>query len=231
MDAGHGGLDHGTSGTTSSGNPVLEKTAALATAERLRTMLTASGYVVVLSRTKDSPVAALPPSDISGTTYTLAGIHTDIRTRVDCANAANADVLVSIHFNAFDDPSTGGAETFFDPDRSFATQNQSLADDVQSSLMASFAHQGWTAIPDRGVSPDNQGVGGAESSAASSYGHLYLLGPKKKGFNDHPSSMPGILVEPLFLTDPPEADIAASSRGQAAIARGLATGIEKFLGG
>ena len=182
-----------------------------------------------MSRTKDSPVAALPSSDVSGTIYTLSGIHQDIRTRVDCANASNADVLVSIHFNAFDDPSTGGSETYYDPDRSFASKNKALAQDVQSSLMTSFAHEGWTAIPDRGISPDNNGAGGSESAAATAYGHLYLLGPKKEGFNNHPSAMPGVLVEPLFLTDPPEADIASSAKGQTVIARGLADGIAKFL--
>lgn len=231
LDAGHGGLDEGTSGRTSTGARVVEKKVALATAMRLRALLLQRGYRVVMTRTEDTSVAAMGPGDVSGSTYTTAGDHRDIRARVDCANASGAAVMVSIHFNAFDDPSTGGAETYYDPDRSFAARNHRLAEDVQSSLMDSYRRQGWTAIPDRGVTADTNGAGGAISREASDYGHLYLLGPRAAGFNDHPSTMPGVLVEPLFLTDPPEADIAASSRGQRAIARGLAAGISRFLSG
>ena len=44
-----------------------------------------------------------------------------------------------------------------------------------------------------------------------------------------PSAMPGGLVEPLFITDPNEASIAASSRRQQVIAAGLARAIEQYL--
>jgi N-acetylmuramoyl-L-alanine amidase len=49
-----------------------------------------------------------------------------------------------------------------------------------------------------------------------------LLGPAKKGYFSTPSTMPGSLVEPLFITDPFEGSIAASGRGQRVIAAGLA---------
>jgi N-acetylmuramoyl-L-alanine amidase len=38
-----------------------------------------------------------------------------------------------------------------------------------------------------------------------------------------------VLVEPLFLTRPAEAGIAASSSGQRKIAQALVAGIERFL--
>ena len=41
--------------------------------------------------------------------------------------------------------------------------------------------------------------------------------------------MPGAVIEPLYLTDPYEGSIAASSRGQQVIAQGIATAIEQFL--
>ena len=41
--------------------------------------------------------------------------------------------------------------------------------------------------------------------------------------------MPGALVEPLFITDPFEGSIAASSRGQQIIAAGLARAIEQYF--
>jgi N-acetylmuramoyl-L-alanine amidase len=41
--------------------------------------------------------------------------------------------------------------------------------------------------------------------------------------------MPGALVEPLFITDPFEGSIGASSRGQQVIADGLARAIERYF--
>jgi N-acetylmuramoyl-L-alanine amidase len=44
-----------------------------------------------------------------------------------------------------------------------------------------------------------------------------------------PSTMPGALVEPLFITDPFEASIAASLHDQQVIAAGLARAIEQYF--
>ena len=231
VDAGHGGLDEGTHGTTPEGTRITEKQVALATAKQVKARLLERGYEVVMSRTKDSSVAVIPGNEVNGTTYSVRGDRRDIRARVDCANEADTDLLVSVHFNAFDDPSAGGATTYYDPDRGFAMRNERLARDIQDGIMAAYSRAGWTAIPDRGVVPDTSGSGAAVSAEARSYGHLYLLGPRLKGFNDEPSLMPGVLTEPLFLTDPPEAQIAASAHGRRGIATGIADGIDDYFHG
>jgi hypothetical protein len=59
--------------------------------------------------------------------------------------------------------------------------------------------------------------------------HLLILGPAKPGYFSSPSRMPGALIEPLFITDPSEASLAASSRGQEAIARGLLDAVEQYF--
>jgi N-acetylmuramoyl-L-alanine amidase len=41
--------------------------------------------------------------------------------------------------------------------------------------------------------------------------------------------MPGALVEPLFVTNPSEAQIAGDTAGQQKIAKGLEAGILKFM--
>jgi N-acetylmuramoyl-L-alanine amidase len=56
------------------------------------------------------------------------------------------------------------------------------------------------------------------------------VGPAKAGYFDTPSQMPGALIEPLFVTDPFEASIAASAGGQQVIAGALAKAIEQYLG-
>ena len=119
-----------------------------------------------------------------------------------------------------------GCVTAYDPARSFAAGNLRLAGLVQSDVLAAMNAQGWQ-IPDGGVQPD-QGLGSSLTPADLAYGHL-LLGPAEKGYFSMPSMMPGALVEPLFITDPFEGSIAASSRGQQIIAAGLARAIEQYF--
>ena len=76
-----------------------------------------------------------------------------------------------------------------------------------------------------GLDPGAVGI----TPADLAYGHLLLLGPAKQGYFSTPSTMPGALVEPLFITDPFEGTIAASIRGQQVIAAGLARAIEQYF--
>jgi N-acetylmuramoyl-L-alanine amidase len=71
--------------------------------------------------------------------------------------------------------------------------------------------------------------GGGLAAAAAAYNHLLLIGPAAPGFFSSPSAMPGAVIEPLYLTDPFEASIAASSADQSVIAQGMATAVEQFL--
>jgi hypothetical protein len=43
------------------------------------------------------------------------------------------------------------------------------------------------------------------------------------------SSLPGVVIEPLYLTDPFEASIAASTTDQQIVAQGIATALGQFL--
>ena len=227
LDPGHGTPDPGTSGTTSAGQTVHEKDLTLATAQTLAGILRAAGYTVVMSRVTDSSVAALTPDDLPNGVFSAEGKHKDLVARVACANASHAALLVSLHFNGYSDPSVGGTETFYDDARPFSAQNLALAKLVQQDVVAQLAAAGW-AVPDRGASPDSSDEEPTLTAAAAAYNHLLELGPAQPGYLDQPSAMPGVLVEPLFLTDPAEADIAADPRGQSAIAQGIAVAIEQF---
>jgi hypothetical protein len=72
--------------------------------------------------------------------------------------------------------------------------------------------------------------GPALSDAAAAYGHLLLLGPADPGYFTTPSTMPGALIEPLFITDPYEGSLANSALGQQVIADGLTTAVEQYFG-
>jgi N-acetylmuramoyl-L-alanine amidase len=229
IDPGHGGLDPGAVGETSAGKTVAEKTLSLAVALNLARRLVADGYNVVLARTTDVNVARMSDQDQDSGALTAAAVRRDTLARVACANAAKADALVSIHFDAFDDPSVGGIETVYDDARPFAADNFHLAKAVHSSILGRFQAGGWP-VPDRGVWTDSDAGVTALTNEGASYGHLVELGPRQPGWVDRPSAMPGILVEPLFVTRPSEADLAASSQGQDAIARGIEAGLRAYFG-
>ncbi len=150
IDAGHGGLDPGVVGTTASGHTVLEKDAALAVALRLEGLLRFDGYRVVMARTQDTTVLKLSAADSNYGAITAAAEHRDLAARAACANAAAADILVSIHFDGYSDPSVGGTETFYDAARPFAAANRLLATYLQAALVARLG------AADRGVWTDDQ---------------------------------------------------------------------------
>jgi len=222
IDPGHGGLDPGVVGGTSA-HQVLEKDVALAVASRLSDLLRSAGFRVVMARTQDTTVIKLSSSDSVYGSLTASAEHRDLATRAACANAAGAAALISIHFDAFADPSVGGTETFYDPARTFAAANRKLATDVQSALVAALG------TSDRGVWTDDQLAAPTLTSSGSSYNHLIELGPMSAGWVDAPSTMAGALVEPLFLTNSAEAGVAAAPSGQQAIAVALESGLVKFL--
>jgi N-acetylmuramoyl-L-alanine amidase len=223
VDPGHGGPDPG-----GIGNGVKEEDLTLAVALRLRDLLRTAGFRVVLSRVANTSVARLADSQVVNGAITNSGAHVDTIARIACANAAAADVMVAVPFNAFDDPSASGAETFYDDARDFSAANLRLATLLQGALEASFTRSGWQ-VYDRGVLSDADTGHNGLTAAADAYGRLMELGPAKPGWNNYPSQMPGALVEPFFVTDPVEAQVAASPGGQAAIAGGLEQGLIAFL--
>lgn len=87
LDAGHGGNE---SGAVSGG--VLEKTLNLQTSKRIETLLKNMGYRVHMSRTDDSQLT--------------------LSHRAQEANRMNADIFVSVHYNAFRGTAQG-IETYY----------------------------------------------------------------------------------------------------------------------
>jgi N-acetylmuramoyl-L-alanine amidase len=226
LDAGHGGPDPGAVGVTSSGRTIVEARQTLAVVRDATTLLRGDGFTVVVSRTGMGSVARLGPGDTSGHLLTADGVRDDIAARDVCANMAHASVLVGVYYNS-GAASAAGCITAYDPARPFAAANRRLAGLMQSAVLGAMNRRGWD-IPDAGVASDT-GLGSAVSLADAAYGHLILLGPAKRGYFTTPSLMPGALIEPLFITDPFEASITASPRGQHVIAAGLARGIEQYV--
>lgn len=100
IDAGHGGIDGGV--TSISG--VKESEINLTTAYELKAEFENSGYAVTLTRT-----------DENGLYGTLgAGFKLrDLKKRCEIINGSNADALISIHMNKYNDSRRRGAQVFY----------------------------------------------------------------------------------------------------------------------
>ena len=228
LDAGHGGIDPGGVGETEAGQTIEEADETLPVELDTMHLLRGRGFTVVVSRTGAETVVRPQPDDVSGGLFTAQGVHDDVAARDVCANLAKANVLLGIYFDAGESSYNAGSVTGYDADRTFSAQNLRLATLVQGDVVGAMNAQGWD-IPNGGVVDDGVLGGPALTTASADYGHLMLLGPADPGYFSAPSRMPGALIEPLFITDPYEGTLAASSSGQQVIASGLAKAIEQYF--
>jgi hypothetical protein len=182
----------------------------------------------VLSRTRQSIVRKLAPGDANGAIFTVAGENREIAARDLCADIAGANILLAIYFDAGGSESDAGSVSTYDRARPFWRKSLRLAVLVQRDVLDAMNGHGWQ-IPNDGVVSDVSLGGPPLSAAGARYGHLLVLGPAFPGYFSTPSTMPGALIEPLFLTDPFEGTIAASVAGQEAIASGLARATVQYF--
>jgi N-acetylmuramoyl-L-alanine amidase len=187
IDPGHGGSDRGTRGAKS-----IEKRMTLDVAKRVERVLEADGVNVMLTRASDRTLS--------------------LKKRVDFADAKNADLFVSIHFNS--GGSADGIETYClpisgagstanpgesrdhgaSPGNRYDERNVWLAHCVQRSLLRS------TGAEDRGVRR----------------ARFYVL---------RYASCPAILVEAGFLTNRSEERRILAAEYRERLAKAIADGI------
>ncbi len=203
IDPGHGGGERGAERRMPDGTLLVEKDLALKVALRAADQLRQAGYRVVLTRDGDYDPGR-------------GNLVNSLQARVDVANAANADVLISIHFNAAGNTQRG-TETFYNQSRPFSQDSRRLATLVQRSLLDRLRDLGYQPV-DRGVKTDNQIFGG---------GPLYILA----GGVRQPSRMPGALGEALFLSNPQEAELAKRDDVLAALGEAYATAVMQYFEG
>jgi len=109
---------------------------------------------------------------------------------------------VEMHFNGFEDPSVGGTEVLYGLD----SHDQILAQYIQAELVRRLG------LKDRGVKfADYSGTPKLDECAFTR-----LI------------KQPAVIVEPLFISNPEEAELIKNPLTQEIIADGIAAGIEKF---
>ncbi len=202
LDPGHTAQ---TVGAQSADGSLVEHQLTLSLAYRLAPMLQRSGFEVHITRRPDGSLV-LPIEDLnkSGTIED----HEELQPRIDLANLVSADVVVSLHFNGSPDPLASGTSVYYANTGPYITESMKLATIMQRSLVAAIRADGYNttdlgALSDRGL---------------KSYGTLYSLGQNPQMVRK--GRWPGVLIEPLFLTNSQDAAYLRRPHALDAIAQG-----------
>lgn len=229
IDPGHGGIDLGARRFDQDGHMVYhESTVNLELALLVRDELLARGLQVFMTRETDTTVNT-EEKDVSGDgvfEYT----QDETQARVDLIIASGADLILSIHHNAYEDASgasaaeVGGIQTYYCADRPYSDESLRLATLVHEHLISAIRAYGYD-IQDRGVlddavlvTPDSPGQ------------HLILLGPASDRIV-RPSQVPGTLSEPVFITHAVEGELARDPEFLSALAVAYADAVEAYAEG
>jgi N-acetylmuramoyl-L-alanine amidase len=242
IDPGHGGcLDWGVPNPYDNKVAKAEKTITLGIGLALKALLEAQGVTVVMTRTDDSALAGddYPPLGCTGAPFRdvngdgIAGFgptvpeatrtRDELSARIDLANLARADLLVSIHINSLTQNGVvykiAATQTFFTDAFPWVRDSKRLADQVEAAVVSSMA-----AVATAYHRQDR----GTDGSAP----YLYLLKPA----GTDPKSprrglfMPAILSEVGSLSLEAEGELLATPAGQQAAAQGVYNGIAAYLG-
>jgi N-acetylmuramoyl-L-alanine amidase len=199
IDPGHGGNDPG---KENSRLHLQEKACTLDVALRLKRLLDAAGYRVVMTRESDR--------------------YVDLPVRAAIANVAKADLFVSIHFNAgaATDTHTHGTEVFTFP-LAYQRSDQSWNDhrnDAETAPSPVNRFDGWSQILAESVHREVLRTLGTDDRGQKSM-HLAAL----RALN-----CPAVLVESAFLSSDAEASRVASSAFRDQLAQALFAGIRDY---
>ena len=215
IDAGHGGHDSGTIGP----GGVEEKDIALDVALQLGRLLQQRlGAEVIYTRRTDK--------------------YVPLEERTAIANAAHADLFLSIHANSSSDPDVRGVETYFlnfttSPD-AMAVAGRENADSNRSVYDLSDLVRKIT-LSDK-IDESRQFAGDVQQQL---YSGLLMgnAGMKNRGVKQAPfvvligAQMPSILAEISFLTNPEDAAELSRPRYRQRLAESLYRGVAEYVEG
>jgi N-acetylmuramoyl-L-alanine amidase len=217
LDPGHGGDDPGARGVSGD----LEKSLTLTIVEEIAERLADQSNVrVVLTRSEDVTVP--------------------LAQRTAAANAQGADLFLSVHANASDNPLTAGIETYTLNNTNDRATIRLAA--LENGLTLAGAAEGEADLAyilsdllQTGKEDESQALAEAVQSSLVSYlrgrwRSVHDLGVKRGPFYVLVGAyMPCVLIEVGFLTNDVEGNRIAAARYQRDLAEGIASGIRKFL--
>ncbi len=122
LDAGHGGEDPG---AVSDYNRVREKEINLHIASKVKELLEAENFRIIMTREDDTLQYA------DGTTNVVQKRKQDLIRRKKIMDESGADLVVSVHLNKFGESKYFGAQVFFPPN---SPESKLAAECIQKSL-------------------------------------------------------------------------------------------------
>ena len=247
IDPGHGGcLDWGVPDPSERGEAFSEKTMTLGIAREVERLLTEQGITVLMLRQGDEALAGddYPDLDCHGPAWRdvdgdgRAGFEAtgrvrtrdELQARIDRANLARADLLVSIHINSMTQDGVvfeiAASQSFYDDETPWGMDGSGvLADDVQAGVVAALDPLADYERQDRGT----------EAIAYYAIGRQWQDGdtcetPGDTWCKPHRAlQMPSALTEVGSITLRAEQELLVSDAGQAAAAQGVYRGIGGYL--
>lgn len=215
IDPGHGGKDGGAPGATSG---VLEKAVVLQISLKLRDKIRKElGCEVIMTRDKD--------------------VYLSLEERMAIANSKNADLFISIHTNAARNKEAFGIETYFlnlatdeESIRVAAMENatstrgisdlQNILNDLMQNSKINESSKLATAVQKSLVSELKKGYGNVIKDKGVKQAPFYvLLG----------ATMPSILIETGFLSNPAECKRLTNAKYQDQICDAIVKGIRNYI--
>lgn len=203
LDPGHGGVDPGAQ------NPrfgLKEKALTLDVAFRLKRLLEAQGWAVLLTRDRDTQLST--------------NKYVDLPLRSDVANRSGADLFLSIHFDADANPRVQGSEILtFAPEGQRSTDGWGRGvDDRLSTAAPGDREVVWSTV-----------LAHALFRELVARLHTADLGERLR----HVAVLrfagcPGALVEPVFISNALEASRAAQPEFRQEVAEALAAGLRDY---
>jgi len=226
LDPGHGGDDLGARHFKLDGNmDFYESEVNLQLALRIGSKLQAKGFRVMYTR-DGNYYPNRNKVDLNGDGE--FNDRDDLLYRNHLINQAGADLLLSLHENAWEDRdealvrATGGTTTYYCPDRPFAERSLRFATLVQEQVLATLRRFSYEPV-DRGVVVDHELADGSSDGM-----HLVMLGPVDHVIKEA-TQMPGVLSEPMFITCDPEAALMQRDDFMDALAEGYVEAIEAYF--
>lgn len=211
IDPGHGGKDPGAIGR----GGLQEKDVVLDIGRRLRKLLEHQGQKVIMTRTDDT---FIPLSE-----------------RTQLANSRNADLFVSIHANANPKRSTKGVQVYLlgkasdEEARATASRENGVDDSQLTDLDRIFNDMALDFRINHSISLAYQTHDAFLRTVGQQYS-VVDLGVKRAPFYVlMKSTMPGILAEVSFISNPQEEARLKRASYRQSIAEALSRGIQRYL--
>ena len=209
IDPGHGGKDPGASGSRA----LHERSIVLSISAKLREVLTAKGYTVLMTRDTN--------------------LFIPLKDRTKFATQHKADLFLSIHANGSESPQAKGIETYYldvsstdkVSEEIAARENTDSGYSIQEleSLLKGLIQESKSEDSRRLAEEVQQRlveVTGAANRGVKHARFVVLIG----------TNVPSILIETGFVSNPTEGQKLATPAYQHKIATAIAEGVDNFLG-